>query len=267
MVASAEGMTIEELARRAGCTTRNIRNYQTLGLLPYPTLVGRVGHYDEGHLGRLRLVTQLQSHGFSLAGIAQLLVAWEQGRTLGDVLGFEEALTAPWSDEEPVLMRAEELLAMFPEAAADPSLAGRSMEVGLIAFEGNLVRVNSPRLLRVGVELVGAGVPLAATLDELVELKADLERVARRFVAMFDRYVWAPFAAAGMPADRLAAVTDALRRMRPLAAASVDVILAQAMQHQTEENTALRVAPDTAGTAERQVPITTSTTSTEGEHS
>ncbi|MDP8987506.1 MAG: MerR family transcriptional regulator, partial [Actinomycetota bacterium] len=38
-------MTIDDLAREAGCTTRNIRSYQTLGLLPPPSIVGRVGYY------------------------------------------------------------------------------------------------------------------------------------------------------------------------------------------------------------------------------
>lgn len=237
-------MSIEELAIRAGCTTRNIRNYQTLGLLPYPTLVGRTGRYGDGHLARLRLIDQLQTHRFSLAGIGQLLAAWEQGRTLADVLGFEEALTAPWTDEEPALMTVEELLEMFPESAEDPSIAARAFQVGLIALagDGDRVRVDSPRLLRIGAELVKAGVPLAATIEELVLLRADLDGVARRFVAMFDDHVWAPFAAAGMPADQLPSVTDALRRMRPLAAASVEVVLAQAMNRRSADNTAERVA-------------------------
>lgn len=235
-------MTIEELAARAACTTRNIRNYQTLGILPHPTVMGRVGYYGPGHLARLRLVAQLQEHGFSLAGISQLLQAWEEGRTLADVLGFEEALTTPWIEEEPVLMRAEELLALFPESIQDPSLAARSLQIGLIAFEGDLVRVDSPRLLRIGVDLTRAGVPLAAVLDELVVLRSDLERVAKRFVAMFDRHVWAPFVAAGMPRAQLPSVTEALRRMRPLAASSVEVVLAQAMNRATAENTAVRAA-------------------------
>ena len=96
-----DSMTIDELARRAGCTTRTVRNYQTLGLVPSPTLTGRVGRYGEAHLGRLRLIARLLEQGFSLGGIRGLLEAWEQGRSLGAVLGFEQALTAPWSDEEP----------------------------------------------------------------------------------------------------------------------------------------------------------------------
>ena len=239
---AGDGMTIEELAARAGSTTRNIRNYQTLGLLRHPTRAGRVGLYDEGHLARLRLIAQLQEHGFSLAGIANLLQAWESGRSLADVLGFEAALTMPWTDEQPEVVDPAELLEQFPDAAADPSLAQRSVEIGLLVPEGDKVRVPSPRLLRLGRELTAAGVPLAATMDELVALRADMDRVARRFVEMFDTYVWAPFAEAGMPAERLPQVTEALKRMRPAAVAAVDLLLAQAMDQRTAANTALRAA-------------------------
>ena len=67
MAEQSERMTVDELARLAQTTTRNIRNYQTLGLLPPPSLVGRVGHYHKGHLGRLRLIARLQEQGFTLA--------------------------------------------------------------------------------------------------------------------------------------------------------------------------------------------------------
>ncbi len=165
MAGPDQRMTIDELAQRAGTTTRNVRNYQTLGLLPPPTLMGRVGYYDQGHLGRLRLVAHLQGEGFSLAGIAELLKAWEQGRSLADVLGFEQALTAPWTDEEPEVMSVEQLLELFPGALADPALAVRAVELGLIEPEGDHFRVPSPSLLRSGAELAAVGVPLAETQD------------------------------------------------------------------------------------------------------
>ncbi|HYX43705.1 MAG TPA: MerR family transcriptional regulator, partial [Acidimicrobiales bacterium] len=68
-----DGMTIDELARAAGVTTRSIRAYQTAGLLPHPRLVGRVGRYDDGHLARLRYIGHLQDRGFSQAAIRDLL--------------------------------------------------------------------------------------------------------------------------------------------------------------------------------------------------
>jgi DNA-binding transcriptional MerR regulator len=235
----AEGMTIDDLARRAGVTSRTVRNHQTAGLLPPPRLVGRVGRYDDGHLGRLRLIAQPQEQGYSLAGIAGLLEAWESGRSLADVLGFEQALTAPWSDEEPEVVSPEYLFRLFPESGMRPDLILRAVDLGLLAPEGAQVRLPSPRLIHAGAELVAVGVPLEATLNELAELKEDLDRVARRFVRLFEDHVWKPFADAGMPANQLPRVTDALRRIRPLAAATVEAVLAQAMEARVAASTAM----------------------------
>ena len=234
-------MTIDELARRSGVTARNIRSYQTQGILPPPTLVGRTGHYDSGHLARLRLVERLQEQGFSLAGIAGLLRAWEDGRSLGEVLGFEAALTEPWSDEEPERVSLGELVARFPDAAADPALALRAIELGLVVPDGEAFLVPSPRLLQVGADLVAEGVPLGVTQDEVAELREEMARIATRFVGLFERYVWEPFAEAGMPPERLGEVTEALRRMRPLAAVAVQATLARAMEEATATSTAAQV--------------------------
>jgi DNA-binding transcriptional MerR regulator len=238
MASQPDRITIDELARRAGTTTRNVRNYQTLGLLPAPEVVGRVGYYDEGHLGRLRLIAQMQDQGFSLAGIGELLRAWQQGRSLADVLGFEQALTAPWSDEEPEFMSPLELMELFPQAADDPALGIRAMDLGLIEPEEDGFRIPSPSLLRAGAELAAVGIPLAATQDALAALRDDMARVAARFVAMFDQYVWRPFVEAGMPAEQLPHVTDALRRTRPLAAISVRAALAKAMEQASASSSA-----------------------------
>lgn len=81
-------MRIDELARRADTTTRNIRAFQSIGVLPPPHLAGRTGFYDDGHLARLQVVTSLQDRGFSLASIRELLLAWEEGRSLQQVLGL-----------------------------------------------------------------------------------------------------------------------------------------------------------------------------------
>ncbi|HEY5024238.1 MAG TPA: MerR family transcriptional regulator [Acidimicrobiales bacterium] len=81
-------LTVDELARAAGTTTRQVRALQTQGLLPRPDLVGRTGFYGAVHLDRLRAVLRLQAGGFSLGSLATLLRAWEAGMTLGQVLGL-----------------------------------------------------------------------------------------------------------------------------------------------------------------------------------
>ena len=65
----SQRFTVDELARAAGTTTRQVRALQTRGLLPRPGLVGRTGYYDAGHLDRLRAIVRLQADGL-LAGRA-----------------------------------------------------------------------------------------------------------------------------------------------------------------------------------------------------
>lgn len=228
--------TIDELARRAGTTSRNIRAYQERGLVPPPRLVGRVGYYSEGHLARLRHIAHLLERGFSLASIRELFDAWERGYGLADVLGFEEALAAPW-DHEPgtSLLSADELIEAF--GGNDRTLA-RATRMGILEVEGDRFRVPSPRLLEAGRELVAAGVPLDVLLDEAEALTADLDTVARRWVALFRDHVWSAYVARGMPAEELQQMTDFLRRIRPLLGSIVAPLLAQAMERQVAAVTA-----------------------------
>src|SRR5580698_2240550 len=92
---------IDELARLAATTVRNVRVYQDRGLLAPPRKQGRVGIYTDAHLARLRLIGQLLKRGYTFANIAELLGAWEAGGDLAEVLDFESALGDPWSDEVP----------------------------------------------------------------------------------------------------------------------------------------------------------------------
>ena len=226
----AAAMTIDELARESGVTSRNIRAYQTRGLLPSPRMEGRVGYYDHAHLARLKYIAGLQERGFSLAAIQALLDAWDEGRGLNDVLGFEEALTAPWSDETPERVSVEWLLERFPEAVDDLGLVQRAVTLGLLREVDGGFEAPSPRLVKIGAELVAAGVPLAAVLDEYERLVADADRIAERFVDLFESNVWERFVEAGMPPERLGEVTEALQRARPTALAAMDAALAHAME-------------------------------------
>ncbi|MEA2717648.1 MAG: hypothetical protein QOI99_1965 [Actinomycetota bacterium] len=235
-------MTIDELARRAGTTTRNVRAHQTRGLLPPPRMAGRVGHYGSDHLVRLAYIDRLQQRGFSLAAIRELLEGWDEGRSLTEVLGFEEALTAPWSDEVPEHFSRSQLLEMFPAIADDPTLLDRAVAAGIVVPEGDAFVAPSPRLVRVGTDLVAWGVPLAVAIDQSVQLAADMGPIARRMVKMFETHVWEPFVAAGYPADRLPAVTAALQQVRPVTATAVLSVLARAMEQAVAQSTAEQTA-------------------------
>ena len=80
--------TVDDLARQAGTTVRNVRALQGQGLVPAPSIGGRTGYYGPEHLLRLRSVLRLQDEGYSLAALRSLFGAWERGMTLEEVLGL-----------------------------------------------------------------------------------------------------------------------------------------------------------------------------------
>jgi DNA-binding transcriptional MerR regulator len=236
-------MTIDELARQGGTTTRNVRAYQTRGVLDPPEIVGRIGYYSEQHLERLKLISRLQQRGFGLQAINDLLKARDSGASLGDVLGFSDALLAPWSDETPETITRTQLEEMFPEMRDDPNLLKQAMDLELLTEEGDDYRISSPRLLKVGAELISVGIPLSVVLGQAALLKSDTEDIAWRLVTMFTAYVWEPFVAGKTPERSLTDITEILQRTRPLAAEAVAVFLARAMQKATEDMATLEI-PD-----------------------
>jgi DNA-binding transcriptional MerR regulator len=243
-------LRIDELAQRAGTTSRNIRAHQARGLLPPPVLRGRTGWYGEEHLRRLELIDHLQERGFSLEAIRQTLDTWAQGGDLGHLLGVHHVLTAPFTDEEPERVPVDELLERFPEAARDPALIERAVAEGLIALDGGEgFIVPSPTLLAAGAELVAVGIPLVEILDLVKAVRGDVADVADRFVDMVRRNLVEPITEGRVPPEGVADSTRALQRLRPIAVEVVRAFLAQEMARaiaESLEDLALRMDPPDA---------------------
>jgi DNA-binding transcriptional MerR regulator len=223
---------VDDLAREAGSTVRNVRAYQDRGLLPPPRRRGRVAIYDDAHVGRVRLIGRLLERGYTLANIRELLDAWERGHDLPTVLGLADVLTRPWSDEVPVSVTAGELAAMFP--GASPRFIVRAAELGFVEVVDGRFRVPSRRLLHAGAALYASGVPIEAVLDHAELLRRDVGRIARRFVRLFaDHLVGDDFDRLDEFSDEdLTRVTELIRRLRPLAEMAVEAELARAMERE-----------------------------------
>lgn len=228
-------MTIEELASQAGTATTTVRMYQSKGLLPPPERRGRIGYYGQGHLARLRLITQLQEQGFSLASIKRLTDAWESGRGLDDILGLETQVAAVWAPEPPARLKLGEFKELFVGQRITPAIIERAIRMGLVGFDGISVTVKSPKLLAIGLELVRAGIPVKEMMAELEALQGMADSIAGRFTAVFERNMWEPFVAAGLPADRIRPLTESLQRLSALAEAVVDAVLRDALRRKAGE--------------------------------
>jgi DNA-binding transcriptional MerR regulator len=224
--------TVDELAREAGTTVRNVRVYQDRGLLPPPERRGRIGLYGPDHLRRLRLVLRMLERGYPLAAIRELVDAWEEQRDLGSVLGLEEAITAPYQAEGPRRVTA----ARFRELlGGDEVAATRALEVGLGKLDGDDVVISNPRFFDVGLELLSEGFPPRAMVEVAGGIARSMDDVARLCVSFVNEHLWRDFEAAGMPvadAERVAAV---IQRMRPRAQAAADAALAEAMEKHSDE--------------------------------
>lgn len=220
---------VDELAREAGTTVRNLRAYQDRGLLPPPRREGRVGIYSDAHLARLRLIGQLLERGYTLANIGELIEGLERGHEIGDLLGLGEALTGPWSDEVPDYVTPEELLAMFGEQASLEVLED-AITFGILEVEGERFKVASPRLLHAGAELAAAGIPLPVVFEELRKLRRDIDRVAARMVDMADAHIFEPYGDELPPPKDIPRLTEVIRRLRPLAEMVVDAELTRAIE-------------------------------------
>lgn len=181
----------EELARLAGTTARNIRAYRERGLLGAPRLVGRTGFYDDTHLARLRLLTRLLERGFTLANIADLLAAWEAGRPVAEVLGIEQVLTRPLLRDEPVVLTTGELAAML-HLSGEGLPTRRLAALGLAEPDGDRWLLPRPGLVRIGGELVAAGMEVDVVLDLAEHMAGLLEQVAGRFVRTAGAVFFAP---------------------------------------------------------------------------
>ena len=230
---SGEEFTIDELAHRAGTTTRTLRLYQTKGLLPSPRIVGRVGYYSDMHTNRLRMIERLQKRGFSLAGIAELFRIWQEGKSIDELLGIEAAIVARWSDEHPQFFNAEEFQKRFPVLIDDPKLLERTLKLKLIAQVEDGYLVLSPQMMDFGTDLVRGGAPLDLALDELELLQEDARRIAKRFAVLFRTHVL-PQMVHGEPNEWLVRLADHAKRFRPAVRALVLNTFARAMDDEVD---------------------------------
>jgi len=80
--------TLPDLAAAAEMTVRNVRSYQTRGLIPSPQRQGRRSVYSDDHLRRLQEIREARARGATLSLLA---THFARGGTLVD-----SAVNRPW---------------------------------------------------------------------------------------------------------------------------------------------------------------------------
>lgn len=227
----AQQYRVDDLARAAGTTTRNVRAYQERGLLHPPRRVGRVALFDESHLARLKIITSMLDRGYTSAHIAELLTAWEHGNDLSDVLGLER-LVRPWAADQATTMTLREIR----ELAGDPASLERLIADKLVELHGTKAIVHRPELLQAFAEMRSHGMAMADVVALHERLAPMLDEISRLLVEAGARHV-----AATMQLDqpltdvRVEELVTMLLRFRTLAMDSVTATLAHSIEARIEK--------------------------------
>ena len=210
-------LTIDELASQARLPVRTLREYHSMRLLPPPERRGRVGIYGPPHVERLSLIGRLQRRGYSLAGIKDLLAAWDAGADLTTLLGVDSGPAA--LDETPLRITRAELGDRVP--ALTPDGIEKAAAAGLLVpLAGEYVLVRSPALLALVADGTLAGMPLTAMLDMIAALTRSLAALAEELGGHVMEQIAAPLVATG-DAEQLQSLLRRWRVLVPQGAASI----------------------------------------------
>ncbi|WP_410873400.1 MerR family transcriptional regulator [Nocardia sp. A7] len=223
---SGQEYRVAELAQAAEVPVRTVRYYQERGLLSPPVRRGRNAYYDDSHLERLTLIGDLLARGHSLEGIADLLASAEMGGGVSELLGFESAAAAAWSDGE-IDIDLTELIDRFGDQVT-PEIMTEAIALGHLRVEGDRLVYYSGRLLDTATALVAAGIPLRALLALSWELEAAFDRMAFAFVQEFRTHLVQPVLDRPSPAQ-LQHLSRTLAELRPVVRQVADEQLARAM--------------------------------------
>jgi DNA-binding transcriptional MerR regulator len=232
---------IDDLARLAGTTTRNVRVYRDRGLLPPPLRVGRIALFNDTHLTRLRLITSMLNRGYNIAHVREMLSAWEQGKNLGDVLGLESAIVGTWTTEKSHSMPLAEARRLINDAKAFDRLVG----LQVIRVDGAQATITRPKLIDAFNEIRGYGVSMEKLIDLHEHIVPLVDQISEMLVRAGAEHVADRIKPReALPADtEIAELITMLVRFRTQAVASVTATLASSIES-TIESLVSRILAD-----------------------
>ncbi|BBX62413.1 hypothetical protein MSAS_15870 [Mycobacterium saskatchewanense] len=223
---------IDDLARLAGTTTRNIRVYRDRGLLPPPLRVGRIALFNDTHLTRLRLITSMLDRGYNISHVREMLSAWEEGKNLGDVLGLETAIVGTWTTEKPETMQLAEARRLID----DPAAFERLVALQLIRVEGQQATIVRPKLIEAFNEMRGYGVDFDKLIGLHEQIVPEIDKISDLLVRAGAEHVLDRIKPGqALPADaEIAELITMLVRFRTQAVATVTATLASSIESNIE---------------------------------
>jgi DNA-binding transcriptional MerR regulator len=209
--ADADGLTVDQLAARAGVTVRTIRFYSTRGLLPPPAIgPRRVGRYGPDHLSRLALIEELQGQGMTLAAIERYVRRLPDDVSPHD-LAIHRAMVAAWMPDTVDETTREQLETRVGRELTDDDLGRLEAMSALERTEEPGVYRVDPAMVQLGVRLLDVPLSQKSILAAREVLLEHARTAARELSVLFKDEVWAPY-------REREADPEEVRRMRSLSA-------------------------------------------------
>src|SRR6478609_2284105 len=216
-------------------SVRNVRFYTSRGLVPPPIRKGRSGYYTVDHVGRLELVQELQSHGFTLSAIEKYVANIPANATPED-LALARTMLAPWDVERPIEMSRGDLSTRAGRELTDDEL--RTLAALGVVFPGrrgkHQVAVSQ---LSVGLGLLDLGFPTEAALAAADVYAAHGRQIAEELYEVFRTKAWPVYKESGTSPER---VREVVERLKPLSIASLVQAYESAMDETKREGIAQR---------------------------
>jgi DNA-binding transcriptional MerR regulator len=171
--------SLDELADAAGMTARNVRAYQSRGLLQPPLRQGRSAVYDGYHLARLLQIRRLREVGVPLRLIAD---AASRGESLG-----EDGVLLTWAtgqQQPPNARHRREVDAgsLHWLVGEMPELPARWLGLGVLRESGGRIFASAD-IVAAANELLDAGLSAAVLTRITTEAAETAMALASRVVA------------------------------------------------------------------------------------
>jgi DNA-binding transcriptional MerR regulator len=189
---TARTYSVDDLAKLTGVTVRNIRAYQTAGLLDPPTLQGRTALYDKQHLGRLELIRELRSLGFGLDAIADMMAKVPRSAASPYALIAQMFSRGFFQVEQPERKTVNELIGHWHEKASQEQVLAlirnglyHPIDDTEALNENTQVDVLSPSLWAIGKQMADLNIPLSTVLDMQEKLIDHCRSLAQAYVDQF----------------------------------------------------------------------------------
>ncbi|HEY6759334.1 MAG TPA: adenylate/guanylate cyclase domain-containing protein [Baekduia sp.] len=215
------GLTVADVARRAGVTPSTLRRWMASGLVP----AGGDGDLTAASLASARVVARLRERGFSLG---EIRAATESGKLASSYIeGLLPDAAATWTLEEAAR-----------ETGLEPALIERvftSMGFGTQGLER--LTDDDVQLLRYAAAVLAAGLPLVAFLQLLRVYGQAMSQIADAEVRLFHLYVHEPLMRDGVPGLEMAEEMEGLaREIMPLATPVMEHAHNRFLQHFIEQD-------------------------------